>query len=151
MQHHLLAFILAGATVTLAAQADPQNSSSPPAKRDADKEMTMLGCVTRDATSNQQFTFTDSIDGTKYHMSGRSVNKFLGQPVQVVGIIDTRRLKVVGGLTPSPNIAAQAGAIDPGKAHVAAIDGATRGTGTGEALPTFKVTRVSAAPGECRK
>jgi hypothetical protein len=150
MQHHLLVFILAGATVTLAAQADPQNNAAPAAKKDADKEMTMQGCVTRDTGSTQQYTFVDSTDGSKYHVSGRNVNKFLGQPVQVVGIIDTRRLHVVGGLKPSPNVAGQAGAIDPGKAHVAELGGGTTGSGTGE-LPTFKVTRVSAAPGECRK
>jgi hypothetical protein len=150
MQHHLLVFILAGATVTLAAQAGSQSSSPPSAKPDPNKPMTMQGCVTRDAAASQQYTFTDSTDGSKYHVSGRNVNKFLGQPVQIVGIIDTRRLRVAGGLTPSPNIAAQAGAIDPGKAAVAAIDGGTRGTGTVE-LPTFKVTRVSAASGECRK
>ena len=44
----------------------------------------------------------------------------------------------------------QAGAIDPGKAAVAAIGGGTTGSGTVD-LPTFKVARVSAAPGECRK
>jgi hypothetical protein len=150
MQHHLLVFIFAGATVTLAAQAGSQSSPPASAKRDANKPMTMQGCVTRDAAATQQFTFTDSTDGSKYHVSGGNVTKFLGQPVQIVGIIDTRRLRVAGGLTPSPNIAGQAGAIDPGKAAVAAIGGGTTGSGTVE-LPTFKVTRVSAAPGECRK
>jgi hypothetical protein len=151
MQHHLLVFILAGATVTLAAQAGAQNSSPAATKPDPNKPMTMKGCVTRDAAAAiQQFTFTDSTDGSKYRLSGRDVTKFLGQPMQIVGIIDARRLRVVGGLTPSPNVAAQAGAIDPGKAAVAAIGGGTTGSGT-VALPTFKVTRVSAAPGECRK
>ena len=151
MQHHLLVFILAGATATLAAQAGSQSSSSPSAKPNPTKPMTMNGCVDRDAAAaTQQFTFTDSTDGSKYHLSGRDVGKFLGQPVQIVAVVDTRRLRVVGGLTPSPNVAAQAGAIDPGKAAVAAIGGGTTGSGTVE-LPTLKVTRVSAAPGECRK
>jgi hypothetical protein len=149
MPHHLLVLILSSATATLAAQATSQSSSPSSTKPDAKKPMTMNGCVTRDAAATPQFTFTDSTDGIKYHLSGRDVTKFLGQPVQIVGIVDARRLRVVGGLTPSPNVAAQAGAIDPGKAAVAAIGGGTTGSGT-VALPTFKVTRVSAAPGECR-
>ena len=112
--------------------------------------MTLKGCVTRDESA-QQFTFTDIADGSKFRLSGRDLAKFLGQPVQVVGIVDTRRLRVSGGLTPSPNIAGQAGAIDPGKAAVAALGGGTTGSGTPEDLPVLKVTRVISTPGECRK
>lgn len=150
MQRHLLVLILTGATATLAAQAGSQSNSPASAKPDPNKPLTMNGCVARDAATSSQFTFTDNTNGNQYHLSGRDVTKFLGQPVQIVGVLDTRRLRVVGGLTPSPNIAAQAGAIDPGKAAVAAIGGGTTGSGTVE-LPTFKVTRVSAARGECRK
>ena len=78
------------------------------------------------------------------------MKKFAGRRVQVVGAPVNRRLTIRGGLVPSPNVAAQAGAIDPGKAAVAAIGGGTTGSGTVE-LPTFKVARVSAAQGECRK
>jgi len=149
----LVATVLAGATATLlAASPGPQNPPPSTAKSDPNKEpVTMNGCIARDATSARQFMFTDSIDGTKYRLSGRDVSKFTGQPLQIVGVVDTRRLRVVGGLTPSPNVAGQAGAIDPGKAAVAAIGGGTTGSGTVD-LPTFRVARVSAAAtGECRK
>jgi hypothetical protein len=110
----------------------------------------MSGCVVRDLAGNSQFMFTDNSDGTRYRLSGRDVSKFAGQPLQIVGVVDSRRLRVVGGLTPSPNVAGQAGAIDPGKAHVATLGGGTTGSGTGD-LPTFKVARVSATQGECPK
>ena len=152
MRHQLLAaFVLAGATATLLAAPAGQQSASPsPTKPDPNKPLTMNGCIARDAAAAKQFTFTDNTDGSQYRLSGRDVSKYLGRPLQIVGVVDTRRLKVVGGLTPSPNVAAQAGAIDPGKAAVAAIGGGTTGSGTVE-LPTFKVARVSAAAGECRK
>jgi hypothetical protein len=150
MPHQLLAaFALAGATL-LAAPAGPQNASPSSTKPDPNKPITMNGCVVRDVTAASQFTFTDNIDGTKYRLSGRSVSKFMGQPLQIVGVVDTGKLRVVGGLTPTANVAGQAGAIDPGKAAVAAIGGGTTGSGTVD-LPTFRVARVSAAPGECRK
>jgi hypothetical protein len=152
MAHQILAaFFLAGATATLlAAPASPQSAPPSSAKPDPNKPVTMSGCVVHDMASGKEFTFTDNTDGSKYRLSGRDVSKFAGQPLQIVGVVDTRRLRVVGGLTPSPNIAGQAGAIDPGKAAVAAIGGGTTGSGTVD-LPTFKVARVSAAAGECRK
>ena len=146
--HLLAAFVLTGATL-VAAPASPQNSPSQ-AKPDPNKPVTMNGCVVRDLASSSQFMFIDNTDGSRYRLSGRNVSKFAGQPMQIVGAVDTRRLHVVGGLTPSPNIAGQAGAIDPGKAAVAALGGGTTGSGTGD-LPTFKVARVSAFQGECRK
>jgi len=151
MAHHLLAaFFFAGAAALAAAPAGPQSASQPAAKPDRNKPVTMNGCVVRDLAGNSQFMFTDNTDGTRYRLSGRDVSKFAGQPLQIVGVLDTKKLHVVGGLTPSPNIAAQAGAIDPGKAAVAALGGGTTGSGSGD-LPTFKVARVSAAQGECRK
>ena len=151
MQHHLLAFVLAGATATFAAApASPQSAPQPAAKPDRNKPVTMNGCVVRDLAGNSQFMFTDNTDGTGYRLSGRDVSKFAGQPLQIVGVVDARKLRVVGGLTPSPNVAGQAGAIDPGKAAVAALGGGTTGSGSGD-LPTFRVARVSAAQGECRK
>jgi hypothetical protein len=148
--HLFMALLLAGATATLAAQASPHTSSSKADKKDRNKPVTMSGCVTRDTAGVGQFTFTDSVDGTQYRLSGRNVDKYSGMSVQIVGIVDTRRLKIVGGLLPSPNIAAQAGAIDPGKAAVAALGGGTTGTGNVE-LPTLKVTRVGLGQGECRQ
>jgi hypothetical protein len=152
MGYSLLAtFVLA--TATAASQTAPGAAqSTPPSKTKSDpaKPMTMNGCIARDASASKVFTFTDNSNGFKYRLSGQDVSKYLGQPMQIVGVVDTTKLRVRGGLLPSPNIAAQAGAIDPGKAHVAELGGGTTGSGNPD-LPTFKVAQVRAGQGECRK
>ena len=147
----LTAAILAGALAALqTAPAASQSASSSKTKADPNEPVTMNGCVTRSATSGNEFTFTDTSSGFQYRLSGKDVSKLLGQPLQIVGAMDNRRLKIKTGLYPSPNVAAQAGSMDPGKAHVAALGGGTTGSGNPD-LPTFKVARVSAVQGECRK
>jgi hypothetical protein len=162
MRHQLLAaVVLAGLTAALqpvaGSQDTPSSQGTPsstskakPDKPDPNKPVTMSGCVVRDAATGKDFTFTDNANGFQYHLSGQDVSKFAGQPLEIVGIVDTKRLRVKTGLYPSPNVAGQAGAIDPGKAHVAALGGGTTGSGNVE-LPTFKVAQVKAAQGECRK
>lgn len=147
----LTAIILAGALGAMqSAPAGSQSAPSSKTKADPNEPVTMNGCVTRSASSNKEFTFTDNSSGFQYRLSGKDVSKLLGQPLQIVGAVDTSRLRVKTGLYPSPNVAAQAGAMDPGKAHVAALGGGTTGSGNPD-LPTFKVARVSAVQGECRK
>jgi len=145
-------FVLASAiAVQIAgAQSPPPSTAKTTDKVDPNKPVTMNGCIVRDSSTAKDFTFTDSANGFKYHLSGQDVSKFAGQPLQIVGVVDTRKLKVKTGLYPSPNVAAQAGAMDPGKAHVAALGGGTTGSGSGD-IPTFKVAQVSAVKGECRK
>ena|SRR5882672_1869084 len=132
------------AAVLLAQQSDPQK------KVDANQPVTLTGCVVRDLANGSSFTLTDSTDGAQYRLTGKSVSKYSGMAVQVVGVLDNRRVKIQGGLWPSPNVAGQAGAIDPGKAAVAALGGGTTGTGN-VALPTLRITRVGLGAGECRK
>jgi hypothetical protein len=132
-----------------------QAQQAPPApKPDPKAPITMNGCVTRDYTDSKNasaYTFVDSVDGGRYHLNGKSLSKYSGMSVEVVGIVDTKKVKVVGGLWPSPNVAAQAGAIDPGKAAIAALPGGTT-TGVGNVeLPTLNVQRLSLGQGECRR
>ena len=114
----------------------------------------MNGCVTRDYTDSKNanaYTFVDNTDGSRYRLKGRSISKYSGMAVQIVGVVDTKKVKVVGGLYPSTNVAAQAGAIDPAKAAVAALPGGpTTGIGNVD-LPTLNVTRLSLGSGECRR
>jgi hypothetical protein len=129
--------------------------TTPPApKPDLNAPVTLTGCVTRDYTDSKNanaYTFVDNTDGSRYRLSGKSVSKFSGMSVQVVGIVDTKKLKIVGGLWPSPNVAGQAGAIDPGKAAIAALPGGgSSGTGNVD-LPTLKITRIGLGQGECRR
>ena len=143
-------FPVLAATLLLAQAPAP----APPAKADPNQPLTLNGCVTRDYTDVKNasaYTFVDSNDGSRYRLSGQNVSKFSGMLVQVVGIVDTKRLKIVGGLWPSPNVAGQAGAIDPAKAAIAAMPGGgSSGTGNVD-LPTLKVTRIGLGQGECRK
>ena len=140
------------AAVLLAAQSQPAPKTDQ--KPDPNAPLTMNGCVTRDYTDSKNanaYTFVDNTDGSRYRLKGRSISKYSGMAVQVVGVVDTKKVKVVGGLYPSPNVAAQAGAIDPAKAGVAALPGGpTTGIGNVD-LPTLNVTRLSLGSGECRR
>jgi len=140
------------AAAVLLAQAQP--SSQPAPKPDPKAPITMNGCVTRDYTDSRNanaYTFVDEVDGGRYRLKGRSLSKYSGMSVQVVGVVGSKKVKFVGGLWPSPNVAGQAGAIDPGKAAIAALPGGTT-TGVGNVeLPTLNVTRLTLGRGECRK
>jgi hypothetical protein len=129
----------------LLAQSQP---AAPQPKPDPNAPVTLDGCVVRDASSGNSYTFTDS-NGLKYRLTGRSVDKYSGMAVQVVGIV-RKDVKITGGLWPTTNVAAQAGNMDPGKAAVAALGGGTTGTGRVE-LPTLRITRVGLGAGECRQ
>jgi hypothetical protein len=143
------------AVALLLAQAQPaEPAKAEPAKKvDPNAPVTMSGCVSRDYTDSKNasaYTFI-SDEGGRYRVSGKSVSKYSGMSVQVVGVIDTKRVKVVGGLWPTPNVAGQAGNIDPGKAAIAAMPGGGA-TGTGNVdLPVLNVTKLSLGAGECRK
>jgi hypothetical protein len=135
----LTVLAILGAAASLAAQT----TATPP--KPAPKTLTISGCVISDSTGRDRFTLSDGNDGTTYRLSGTSVRQYVGQRVQITGGVESKRLQIAGGLLPSPNIAAQAGAIDPAGAAVAA---STAGTGRAP-LPTFRVTRVRALTGSC--
>jgi hypothetical protein len=124
--------------------------SQPPAGDTSGKRqapMTLAGCVSPKPASGN-FTFTAK-DGTKYRLSGRNIKKYAGQEVEIVGG-EGKKLVVKGGLLPSPNAAAQAGAIDPGQAAIASQPGGTA-TGTGSTeLPVFRVKSVHGLGGSCQ-
>jgi len=123
--------------------------SQPPAGDTSGKRqapMTVAGCVSpKPAGAN--FTFTTK-DGTKYRLTGKNIRKYAGQQVELVGG-EGKKLAVKGGLLPSPNVAAQAGAIDPGQATIASQPGGTAaGTGSAE-LPVFTVNHVRGLNRSC--
>jgi hypothetical protein len=142
------------AAAVLLAQAQPSQPPDKTVKKDPNAPITMNGCVQRDYTDAKNanaYTFVDGTDGSRYRLSGKSVSKYSGMSVQVVGVLDTKKLKVTGGLWPSPNVAAQAGALDPAQAAVAALPGGpTTGVGNVD-MPILNVTRLSLGDGECRK
>jgi hypothetical protein len=114
------------------------------------RSVELVGCVSDDPGAAGAFTFDES-GGGKYRLTGKSVRKYAGQMVRLVGGPQGRKLSISGGLWPSPNVAAQAGAIDPAEASIARQPGgAASGTGGGN-LPEFKVVSVRSIDGSCRR
>lgn len=138
----LSAVIVAAAASAVAAQ------SSAPAKKPP-KSMTVTGCVGEDAANAGHYTLQDFSNGTSYRLAGTDLRQYLGRRVSVVGSEQRAKLKIVGGLVPNPNIAAQGGAVDPTRAAMAAqgSEGNAR-PGTIE-VPELKVKTVHAVPGDC--
>jgi hypothetical protein len=117
-----------------------------PAKQAA-KTISLSGCVVRSEKASDQFTLEDATEG-KYRLSGVKLQDYIGRRVQIAGgVVGTKRLTIKGGLLPNPNVAAQAGAMDPARAAVASAGGAA-GPGTVD-LPEFKVRSVRPVTGGC--
>ena len=139
---------------TFVATLFAMQAASPPAASSAsptDTKTTVMlkGCVSRDITAPGTFTFAETGTGVKYRL-GALVRKYVGQRVEIVGAPVGRRSAISGGLLPSPNAAAQAGAMDPAQAAIASLPGGTNsGTGSVE-LPEFRVTRVRAIAESCQ-
>lgn len=111
------------------------------------KTISLSGCVASNEKSPDQFTIEDAAQG-KYRLTGLKLRDYVGQRVQLAGaVVETKRLTIRGGLTPNPNVAAQAGAMDPARAAVASAGGAA-GPGTVD-LPEFKVKSVRPVSGGC--
>jgi hypothetical protein len=106
----LAAFVLAAA---VSAAPAPQ---SPSAKSKAPSVVVLSGCVVADA--RKVFTLTDGIEGQTYRLTGTDMRAYVGQHVEILGA-PPKRFRIVGGLYPSPNVAAQGGSIDPTKAAMA--------------------------------
>jgi hypothetical protein len=140
------AVLVAGSLVsTVAAQ---QQTPAPAQKsQSSSRPITLTGCVEKGSMPTQ-YTLTDMENG-KYEVSGSGIDRYVGRRVQVAGSAGSSRFRVKGGLWPSPNVAAQAGDIDPARAAVAAQPGGPY-SGTGEvALPTFKVKSIRTISGGC--
>jgi hypothetical protein len=113
----------------------------------SNKTVTLVGCVEKGSAPNQ-FTISDDASG-KYVVTGARIGRYLGQRVEIAGLSDNARFKVKGGLWPSPNVAGQAGAMDPARAAVAAQPGGPS-SATGDVdLPKVTVKSVRALDARC--
>ena len=138
--------LVGGSLAVLGAQAG-RTPDSDARKQQAPKVVTLTGCVEKGSTPNQ-YTITDDQNG-RYEVSGNDIRKYVGQRVQVAGNAGSTRFRIKGGLYPTPNVAGQAGAIDPGRAAIAAQPGGGAvGTGNPD-LPTFKVKAIRQLDGGC--
>jgi hypothetical protein len=124
--------------------------SSAKAEAGDSKEIRLNGCISRDTIRPGQFNFLDNDSGFKYRLTGKGLRKFVGQRVEIVGGPPGKGVTFRTGLWPSPNTAAQAGALDPAKAAVANLPGgAADGVGVSP-LPEFKVVRLRGVEGACQ-
>jgi hypothetical protein len=139
MRAHLLAsLILLAATATAWGQTAPaQTPPSQPAASAPGKTLTLIGCVQPDETTRDSYTLAVKDTKTTYRLSGASMKGFVWKNV-----------RIVGGLVPSPNIAAQAGAIDQTKVAMAQQGADPQGTSNIELLE-FRVNTVRTLAGTC--
>jgi hypothetical protein len=128
---HLIAIVAVAASVPLAAQTKSKKTPAP-------KIITLTGCVTP-GTSPSELTIEDKTGS--YRLTGMSVRDFLGQNVELGGsVYESKKLVIKGGLLPSPNTAAQAGAID--QTQIAnETHGGSAPTGDVQ-LPEFRVKSI---------
>jgi hypothetical protein len=103
------------------------------------------GCIAAAPDERRVFTLADATNGQTFRLSGTNVRDYVGQHVELVGTA-SKRLRIVGGLYPSANVAAQAGSIDPTKAAMAAQSATPIGS---KALVEFKVKSVRVTSGGC--
>src|SRR5262245_52451877 len=99
------AVALASAAVVSAQQPDTSTTS----KSKKPTTITMSGCVQKSETPDGGYTLFDGT--TMFRLTGVDVRDYVGRRVEVTGG-DNRRLKIVGGLWPSANVAEQAGSVD---------------------------------------
>jgi hypothetical protein len=146
-----LLFAIAVSSTCVAAAAADQTTTSSATKKDATKSITLTGCVVRDAADATHFTLADFTSGeTTYRLAGGAdVRKYIGQRVTVSGLRVEPKVAIVGGLVPSPNIAAQAGAIDPTRAAMAAQGSEANGRPGSIQVPEVRVRAVREASGGC--
>jgi hypothetical protein len=148
LTYGLAALLVAFHTAAGAAPQAPGSSSKSPANDN--KEIRLNGCISRDAIRPGQFNFLDNESGFKYRLTGKGLRKFVGQRVEIVGGPPGKGITFRTGLWPSPNTAAQAGALDPAKAAVANLPGgAADGVGVNP-LPELRVIRLRGVEGACQ-
>jgi hypothetical protein len=136
MRRPLIAsLILAAAATTMGAQSSQPSNPTPAPP--ASKPVTLVGCVQVDAAKPEWFMLSDTKTGNTYHLTGTNVKAYVW-----------RNVRIAGGLVPTANIAAQAGAIDQTKAAMASQGANPPGAGKVEPLE-FNVTRVRRLAGSC--
>ena len=131
--------LFAGLVLTAAEVLGAQSaqSSKPSPAPPSTKAITLVGCVQTDKTTPERFTLSDKMTEATYRLTGTNVKAYVW-----------RNVRIVGGLVPSANIAAQAGAIDQSKAAMAQQGANPPGTGNTQTLE-FRVTRVQGLTGSC--
>jgi len=135
----------AGAAPGVRAYAQTPDSKSPTKV----EPLTLTGCVSPKAEAGN-YTFTDSTGGSQYRLTGKDIKKYAGKRVEVVESASKGGVAIKGGLYPSPNVAGQAGALDPVQSAIATQRGSGTAAGTAADLPEFRANRVRLVDGACQ-
>ena len=147
----LVLFAAAPALTIFAQEKKPEAPSAskgkPPAKPAV---VTIVGCVQGTGAIGDPITLQNAQEGLAYRLTGPNMRAFVGKRVQIAGAPDSRRLRIVGGLVPSANVAGQAGAMDPSRAVVESTPLATSGKADPQ-LPEFRVRSVRTVAGACEQ
>jgi len=117
----LVASLVAAAVASMLTAAAAQSKPDSPAQP-SPSLTTVSGCVDVAKNNRRAFTLADSLQGDTYTLKGVNMRDYVGKQVELTGST-SKGLKVVGGLYPSPNVAAQAGSIDATQAAMAAQAG----------------------------
>ena len=125
-----------------------EQTATPSSKSPTSFELT--GCISGHPAASGSFTFTDSTSGSAYKLTGKTVRKYAGKMVRLVGGPQGKRLSVAGGLWPSANIAGQQGGLDPAQESIARQPGGGGSAAGANNLPEFRVVAVSGLDGACR-
>jgi hypothetical protein len=135
--------------VLIAAVASGAAAQTTTAPAKPSSTLTLSGCVQRGDTAANQYTLVDRKNKATYRLSGTDVREYVGRRVQIVGgVVGSKRLQISGGLKPTPNVAAQAGAMDPSQAATAAAGGSGPGTGPAPTLE-FRIKSIRPTEGGC--
>lgn len=113
------------------------------------KTLTLTGCVEADSGKPGEFTLKDAKAKKTYRLTGvENLAEYVGRRVSIDGGVVVKNTRISGGLQPNPNIAAQAGAMDPSRA---AVQAATSGTGPNPTYrpQEFQIESIRAATGSC--
>ncbi len=132
---------------TAGSAASQQVSGS--ARRQPVATVSLMGCVGATPGPSGQFGFVDAGTGSTYRLTGRDVRKFAGQRTQIVVGFSSNAVTIRGGLWPSPNVAAQAGALDSAQAAVATREQTNVAASNG-AVTELRVVDVRGLSGTCR-
>jgi hypothetical protein len=141
----VLASIVTAVCARAAAAQSTPAAADTTAKKSTGKLLTLDGCVTASATKGE-WVLSDAKGHELYRLSGTDAHEYLGRRVQVSGV-PSRRVQIGFGLYPSPNVAAQAGAIDSTQAAIAAVNAGT--TSQTAPLPQLRVKSVQPVAGSC--
>jgi hypothetical protein len=134
----LVALVATAAINAQTSETVPPTQSSQTAAA-APKTLTLVGCVQPDETKPDRFTFWAKDSGATYRLSGTSMKGF-----------EWRNVRIVGGLVPTANLAAQAGAIDETRVAMAQQGADPQGSRNLEIFE-FRVSTVRALSGTCAR